>query len=355
MSYYVLIAIAIAFAVSMTALGIFADFLLEWLTLPMSFEKAQRQRFPLIFWGREWLSEKIAKYHFAITGTTRSGKSLMLLLYLRSILYWIRPGSDRRLILFDPKNELHACLTKFAQVPVYYLLPTDRRSCRWDLARDFCSPAAIKQFCQAVVPDSPGDSNPFFTRSFRELMLGIMTSLNITQRGQWDLADVVRILESRDYTAEVLSRTPATWSRLRFMGNEKTWANIEATVETQLNDLRILAALWSRAETTFSLVDFVQGEGILVLGSDPRCGALLDPVNMLLLTQLFGHLLAQGDSDTRRTHLVIDELTVAAGEDHPLPGFKSICERGASRGVVVAVAYQSYADVKALYQESGDA
>lgn len=355
MSYYVIIASAIAFAVSIVALAILADYLAQWWALPMSFEKARRKLPTAIFWGMQWLSEEIEKYHFAITGTTRSGKSLMLLLFLRSILSRIRPGSDRRLILFDPKNELHTCLTKFAQVPVYYLLPTDRRSCRWDLARDFRSPAAIKQFCQAVVPDSPGDSNPFFTRSFRELMVGIMTSLTIAQRGQWDLADVVRILESRDYTAEVLSRTPATWSRLRFMGNEKTWANIEATVETQLNDLRILAALWSRAQSTFSLIDFVQGEGILVLGRDPRAAALLDPVNMLLLTQLFSHLLAQGDSDTRRTYVVCDELTVAAGDDRPLPGFKDICERGAARGVVVAVAYQSYADVKALYKESADA
>ena len=114
--------------------------------------------------------------------------------------------------------------------------------------------------------------------------------------------------------------------------------------------------MWSRAQRTFSLVDFVQSsEGIIILGRDPRYAALLDPLNVLLFTQLFGQLLAQGDAPTGRTHLVIDELTVAAGEGKPLPGFKDICERGASRGVVVAVAYQSYADVKALYQDSGDA
>ena len=116
-----------------------------------------------------------------------------------------------------------------------------------------------------------------------------------------------------------------------------------------------MAALWSRARGTFSLVDFVNSEGVLVMGRDPRYAALLDPLNMLLLTQLFSQLLAQNDSPTRRTHLVIDELTVAAGEDKTLPGFKDICERGAVRGVVVAVAYQSYADVQALYKQSGDA
>ena len=238
---------------------------------------------------------------------------------------------------------------------MYYLLPSDIRSCRWDIARDFDSPASIIQFCHAVLPDSPGDSNPFFTEAFRELMIGVMISLNITQPGRWDLGDVVHILESRDFTAQVLNRTPASRSRLRFMNNERTWANIEATLETRLNDFRIMAAMWSRARGTFSLVDFVQSEGVLILGRDPRYAALLDPLNVLLFTQLFGQLLAQSDAPTGRTHLVIDELTVAAGEGKPLPGFKDICERGASRGVVVAVAFQSYADVKALYEDSGDA
>ena len=129
----------------------------------------------------------------------------------------------------------------------------------------------------------------------------------------------------------------------------------EGTLETRLNDFRIMAAMWSRARRTFSLVDFVHSEGIIILGRDPRYAALLDPLNVLVFTQLFGQLLAQGNAPTGRTHLVCDELTVAAGEGKPLPGFKDICEKGASRGVVIAVAFQSYADVKALYQDSGDA
>ena len=353
-SYYaVLVAIVVIALVVLGGLVCLA----EWLDVPQSFEKAQPPGIspaPVI-WGGRWLHHEMQKYQFVITGTTRSGKSLLLLLYLRSVLSRITPGSGRRLILFDPKNELHPYILEYAQVPVYYLLPSDMRSCRWDIARDFDSPAGIIQFCHAVLPDTPGDSNPYFREAFRELMIGVMISLNITQPGRWDLGDVVHILESRDFMAQVLNRTPASRSRLRFMNNERTWANIEATLETRLNDFRIMAAMWSRARGTFSLVDFVQSEGILILGRDPRYAALLDPLNVLLFTQLFGQLLAQSDAPTGRTHLVIDELTVAAGEGKPLPGFKDICERGASRGVVVAIAFQSYADVKALYQDSGDA
>ena len=327
------------------------------LAVPESFEEAQPPATTPapVLWGGRWLHHEMLKYHFAITGTTRSGKSLLLSLYLRSVLSQITPGSGRRLILFDPKNELHPYIFKLAQVPVYYLLPSDMRGSRWNLAKDFDSPASANQFGHGVLPDIAGDSSPYFRDAFRGLMIGVMTSLNITQPGRWDLGDVVHILESRDFMAQVLNRIPDSRSKLRFMNNLRTWENIEGTLETRLNDFRIIAAMWSRARGIFSLVDFLNTEGVLILGRDPRYAALLDPLNVLLFTQLFGQLLAQSDAPTGRTHLVIDELTVAAGEGKPLPGFKDICERGASRGVVVAIAFQSYADVKALYQDSGDA
>ena len=57
--------------------------------------------------------------------------------------------------------------------------------------------------------------------------------------------------------------------------------------------------------------------------------ALLDPLNVLFLTQLFGHLLAQADdpSKRRRTYLAFDELTRVAGEGKPLAGFQDVCEQ----------------------------
>ena len=74
--------------------------------------------------------------------------------------------------------------------------------------------------------------------------------------------------------------------------------------------------MWSRAEREFSLCEFMETESIVVLGWDPRYAALLDGVNVLFLTQLFGHLLRQPDDleGRRRTYVVIDELAAVAGE-----------------------------------------
>ena len=139
-SHYGVLAIAlVVVGCILSAVVAVCEHLSRLRALPMSFEKAQAPGISPapVFWGGRWLPEQNQKYHFAITGTTRSGKSLLLSLYLRSVLSQITRGSDRRLILFDPKNELHPYIFDHAQVPVFYLLPSDRRSCRWDFCARF--------------------------------------------------------------------------------------------------------------------------------------------------------------------------------------------------------------------------
>ena len=53
---------------------------------------------------------------------------------------------------------------------MHFVLPTDERASRWDLANDFVSPAAVKQLVDALVPPQPNDSNPFFSDAVRDLM-----------------------------------------------------------------------------------------------------------------------------------------------------------------------------------------
>ena len=139
----------------------------------------------------------------------------------------------------------------------------------------------------------------------------------------------MHILESSEYTRRVLERTAHTKSKLSYFGKEKTWNDIRSTAENRLNALRITAAMWSRAESVFSLREFVKGESIVVLGRDPRYSVLLDPLNELLLTQLFGHLLSQPDdpSGRRRTYFGIDELSTAAGRGGRFRGSRNFASK----------------------------
>jgi hypothetical protein len=58
-----------------------------------------------------------------------------------------------------------------------FVFPTDERASRWDLANDFSSPAAVKQFVDALVPPQPNDSNPFFSDALRDLMSSAHTEV----------------------------------------------------------------------------------------------------------------------------------------------------------------------------------
>ena len=49
----------------------------------------------LVLFGSQWFSAEEEKFHFQISGTTRSGKSREFALYLRSVISQIIPGSDQ--------------------------------------------------------------------------------------------------------------------------------------------------------------------------------------------------------------------------------------------------------------------
>jgi len=85
---------------------------------------------------------------------------------------------------------------------MHFVLPTDERASRSDLANDFVSPAAVEKLVDAPVPPQPDDCNPFFSDALRDMIRDVINSLNVTHPGAWDFADVVRILESRDLKDE---------------------------------------------------------------------------------------------------------------------------------------------------------
>ena len=170
----------------------------------------------------------------------------------------------------------------------------------------------------------------------------------------------MHILESREFTTQVLARYPQTCPLLRYMAEPRTWANIAATVNA-------LSALRSSRRLGHAQRQNLLAHRLREERRDPRrgprsevCGPV-DPLNALLFTQLFGQLLAQPDDKTgrRRTHLVYDEFCVAAGEGKPLAGFADICRREGAlsrgpsrsrRGLPVL-----WRTSRRLYKEAGDA
>ena len=95
-----------AFAASVAAVSVLSPCLDRWLSLPMSFERAQRPgRSPApVLWAAQSFDDVRQKFHFAIAGLPRSGKSLMLLLYLAASSRRSHPGQIEGWCYLTPKS-----------------------------------------------------------------------------------------------------------------------------------------------------------------------------------------------------------------------------------------------------------
>ena len=108
-----------------------------------------------------------------------------------------------------------------------------------------------------------------------------------------------------------------------------------------------IAGAWERAERRISLKGFIETEAVIVLGNDEEQRSALDRVNQLIFRRLSELLLAQDDSDTRTTYLVIDEVREAG----KLDGLHSLLVRGRTKGVSVLITFQ---EIEGLRQVYGD-
>jgi hypothetical protein len=311
-----------------------------------------------IWWGGLRVPEWNSKYHFAINGTTRAGKSICLSLYLRDRAAAIRPWTDRRLILFDPKNELHRLLpTINPELELIYTLPTDRRASGWDPAKgDILTLADDIEFAFVVIRET-SDKDSFFPNGVRDILIGVIASLQITHPGEWTLRHVFCILEDEAYLKKVISRTPYTESKKRYWQVERTWGDIQSTVESLFYRWKILASFWDSAPDKFTVLDVMNRPCAFIQGSDHDFASVVDPFNAFLSARVRARTLNpigyEDDEDRdlgpRVIDYVIDEFTSYNGPN-PVPMFRNFCEQGSSFGLRMAITYHSICDMKELYK-----
>jgi type IV secretory pathway TraG/TraD family ATPase VirD4 len=319
------------------------------LLFPHLREAIHRHAFPL--GGVMLPEEELHRNFLAINGGTGAAKSLILTLHLAHRVPYIIPGSRRRMVLYDYKNELPRRIAALEPgAPTSILLPTDYRSARWELRRDIHTPKRAIQFSANMVPDVPGEQNPYFTLAVRNLLEGVLLVLIELYADLWSLADLLRILENEHYTRETLQKTAMARSKLRFLKNQEVWNNIESTIETKLNPLKIVASYWLHAKEAVSIREFIDGEAIYLLGFDPELAVVIQVLNNLFLQCLSETLLGRPDGTTGITDVVIDEATTLNGLN--MSAFlREVAQRGRARGLNATIVYQSYGDWKAIMKE----
>jgi type IV secretory pathway TraG/TraD family ATPase VirD4 len=287
-----------------------------------------------------------------IIGAVNSGKTVLMRMLMQFILPTIKPGSDRRAIIYDAKkNALPMLAGMNVKCPIIILNPFHADSYAWDISADVDTPAAAAEVANILVKESKGD-NPFWPNSARDILGGIMKALIITQPRNWTLAEVLNIFSDLERTKDLLLPFPETRGLVSvyLQGDERTLSNIRSTIASNFASLREIANLWANTlranpDRKISLRQWTHQESILILGNDERLRAPMEAVNEVLVSLLGNLTLSLEDSDTRRITLFLDEFQTFGFHRNIL----RLLTQGRSKGICGVIVLHTRPGLQAKY------
>jgi hypothetical protein len=244
---------------------------------------------------------------------------------------------DWRALFYDAKQDALPALAAICpQAKVVTAHPYDARGAAWAISRDVKEPAVAIEVAFTLIPPVH-ESQPFFADAARHLSYGVIQSFILTE-GPWTLATFLRAMKCPRRIRRILARHPYTRDIIKqYFHDPRLVANIMSTLATKLLPLEPIAAAWEHATETFSLEEWRDGNWILVLGNYETGRTAIDAINRCIFKRASDLLLNQPNSFTRRTWIVLDELSEAG----KLDGLVSIMKKGRSKGVSCVLAFQS--------------
>lgn len=310
--------------------------------------------------GTVRVPRRFLKSHTAIIGSTGSGKTTSLLVMADSVFGYIPDRVETvNGFVSDPKNQLYRSLiARNYGLPVILTNVMDRRSWAWAMWRDLRyngGPAAAEQFAYTAIPDErPGGSNnPFFTDGPRQILGGVLREC-VNLGRPWTLRQAYLLSMNWSYAERLFRRScdQVVRDKLALIARDQgvTRANLHASLLTKLGNMATYAALMEHAPRSFSVMETLRSDVLVVLGSDFRFSHILGPMNALLMQVVREQLLSRPEDpeDRNQTYLFIDEFP-KLNYNAPVEDFEGFCELGRSKGVRVVICIQTPEQVKGLY------
>lgn len=320
---------------------------IDYSTAKQRADRVSQRGDPAVYWGGLWLPEWMVTTHFAIMGATGSGKTISIRLLLQSINHLLHRDLDRRLLIYDAKQDtLSHLLGMKTAVPVHFLNPFDCRGSAWAIAEDCDEPAIAQQIAAIFIPEDTGP-NRFFSDSARDILSSVMVAFQLRCPGRWTLRDVLLGCARPETVRHLLSLHPSTKDVLANFLDQRTLSNVLLSLQSHLVPFRTIAAAWDQASTSVSLRSWISSSDILILGNDETCRFAVDAVNRVIFLRLSQLLLSQSESATRRSYLVLDEVREAG----KLDGLSSLLTKGRSKGVSLCLGFQDIDGMRSIYTE----
>lgn len=299
---------------------------------------------PGLTWGGQQIPTDAATRHFLVVGTTGSGKTVTLQLLMEQVLRDIRPGSNRRAVLFDAKTDLVSLLQNFRlPCPVHILNPFDDRGVAWDLAADMTDPGDAFQLAQMLVPKTGKESQPFFPDAAVTVLSALVETFQTFAPRSWTLRDVLcgASLDKSDL-AKICNELPHVAMTLNPVMEANEFPSVRVSIPVTLRPFYPIAAAWEQARQEgklISLSNWNETDSILLLPNLHTQHETLLPLNRLLLRRLMDVLLSNPNNTPKRTWLFLDELAQLGR----IPKFSEFLPMCRSKGIAVAIGIQELA------------
>lgn len=308
-------------------------------------------------WGNQFLSFDESRKHFLAVGSPGSGKTLNILLLLKTVLGRIAAEkSGVRALIYDSKTDMLSYLA--GMVPpekIRILNPFDSRCYAWDIAKDVTDPSMADDIATVLIPTDKNAKDPYFTRTAQRFLSGIIEAL-ISRGSEWTLRDVILATKSTERLREVFKNHTETEDLLQHFDPETTFQNVKSTLDGVLRGYRGIAAVWERAikaGRSFHINDYKDTKGwissqeVLVMGNSPRAKAAISRVNQLLFTQVAKAILEKDGYSHQEHWVFLDEFR----ELGALQNISDLMITGRSKGAAVVLGFQDISGVEDVYGE----
>lgn len=312
-----------------------------------TYEQARSDNDSGYFWGGVLIPSEEATTHFLVAGASGSGKTITLRLLMQSMLPKIQPKSNCRALIYDAKRDILSIISGINKdCPLWILNPFDQRCVAWDMAKDINTYAQAESLANILVPKIEKE-DPFFRDATVSILKGVIEIFMENAPGAWDFRDILLAMRSRYTLGALLESSPDTEDCLEFLASDATAASVMSTIKTKMGIYRTIAALWHRAQKKISLSEWAESNAIIVIGKDNQAKEALSALNQLIFTRVAQILLDKPEVKRPETFIILDELA-SIGKLNQL---KELAEEGRSKGICLAVGFQSIKSLENVYNE----
>jgi type IV secretory pathway TraG/TraD family ATPase VirD4 len=285
------------------------------------------------------LSREDETMHVAAIGATGSGKSTAL----RGLMADAIRRGDRQVVA-DPDG---ASMSAFFSPGDIILNPFDQRCARWDLLGEIERPSDYAFLAQSLLPHlGTGDHDQWISYA-QQLLAGAMENFVTLQLG--NSGDFAAMLAGASLSElkQLCAGTPA--ARYFEEGGERMLASILGTLSPAIGHLRVISAVKGEP---FTIRRWIRGgAGSLWMPYAANQVAAVKGLISCWMNIAILETLSLEPARDRRIWFHIDELD-ALGR---IEGLKDAQARLRKFGGCVAVGFQSFAQVKAVYGEGAHA